>query len=394
MLMSNKIEPSHSTSWRMRWIGWRNRLFASPRFQRQAAAFPLTRPVTRARAERVFNLVAGFAYSQVLAACVEAGLLDLLAQGPCTTADAARTAAIGEPAAERLLRAAASLGLAESVGSANWMLGGEGAALLGNPGALAMIRHHALLYADLADPLALLRADRQTPTALSDFWTYARASATGNVPPGRLDDSQKANKPAATAYSALMAASQAMVSEQLIGAYRFNRHRAMLDVGGGTGAFVRAVGTAAPALRLGLFDLPDVVSGAESTLARDALIGPRLTLHKGSFLHDSLPRGHDLITLVRILHDHDDEPALHLLRAVRDALPPGGTLLIGEPMAGATGGQAMGDAYFGLYLWAMGSGRPRRPAELGAMLRSAGFRAWKVVPTHLPLVCGAIVARV
>jgi demethylspheroidene O-methyltransferase len=54
----------------------------------------------------------------------------------------------------------------------------------------------------------------------------------------------------------------------------------------------------------------------------------------------------------------------------------------------------MGDAYFGLYLWAMGSGRPRRPAELGAMLRSAGFASWKEIPTHLPLVCGAIVARV
>jgi demethylspheroidene O-methyltransferase len=68
-------------------------------------------------------------------------------------------------------------------------------------------------------------------------------------------------------------------------------------------------------------------------------------------------------------------------------------LLIGEPMAGAPGGAAMGDAYFGLYLWAMGSGRPRRPDELGVMLRRAGFRSWKQLHTHLPLVCGAIVAR-
>ena len=140
--------------------------------------------------------------------------------------------------------------------------------------------------------------------------------------------------------------------------------------------------------------LPDVVAGAESSLGRDALIAPRLTLHKGSFLHDPLPTGFDLVTLVRILHDHDDEPALRLLRAVRTALPPGGTLLIGEPMAGAAGGAAMGDAYFGLYLWAMGSGRPRRPEELGAMLRSAGFSSWRQLSTHLPLVCGAIVARV
>ncbi len=392
--MSTSLESPPRESLRLRWIGLRNRVLASPKFQHWAAAFPLTRPVARARARRVFDLVAGFAYAQVLAACVEAGLLDLLAEGPCDTIAAAHRAGLGLPATERLLRAAASLGLAESIPGGRWALGTEGAALQCNAGALAMIRHHALLYADLADPLALLRADRQTPTALSDFWTYARASATGGVPPGRQDDREEANKPAATAYSALMAASQAMVSEQLVDAYRFSRHKAVLDVGGGTGAFIRAVGTAAPALRLGLFDLPDVVAGAENTLARDALIGPRLTLHKGSFLHDPLPQGHDLITLVRILHDHDDEPALRLLRGVRAALPPGGTLLIGEPMAGAPGGAAMGDAYFGLYLWAMGSGRPRRPAELGAMLRSAGFRSWKELPTNLPLVCGAIVARV
>ena len=300
---------------------------------------------------------------------------------------------MSEAAAERLLRAAASLGLAETLNSASWTLGGEGAALLGNPGALAMVRHHALLYQDLANPLALLRADRHRPTALSTFWTYARASATGVDPCGPQDDGNAANDAAATAYSALMAASQAMISEQLVAAYRFGRHRAMLDVGGGTGAFVRAVGTAAPALRLGLFDLPQVVAGTPGGPAGDSRIAPRLTLHPGNFLSDPLPQGYDLITLVRILHDHDDDPAMQLLRAVRAALPPGGTLLIGEPMAGAPGGAAMGDAYFGLYLWAMGSGRPRRADELGAMLTRAGFSRWRLVPTHLPLVCGAIVAR-
>ncbi len=386
MEMSTKLDRTSSSGLRLRWIAWRNRVLASPRFQHWAAAFPLTRPVARARARRVFDLVAGFAYAQVLAACVEAGLLDLLAQGPCDTGTAARQAGLGAAATERLLRAAAALGLAESLGDGCWALGTEGAALHANAGALAMIRHHALLYADLADPLALLRADRREPTALSGFWTYARgqAPALGSADNGRA---------AAANYSALMAASQAMVSEQLLAAYRFARHNTMLDVGGGTGAFVRAVGSAAPALRLGLFDLPQVVAGAPTGPAGDSRIAPRLTLHPGNFLSDPLPHGYDLVTLVRILHDHDDAPALHLLRAVHAALPPGGTLLIGEPLAGAPGGAAMGDAYFGLYLWAMGSGRPRRSDELGAMLTRAGFRHWRQLPTHLPLVCGAIVAR-
>ena len=53
-----------------RWIDrlrdWRNRTVARPGFQRWAAAFPLTRPTARRHAGELFDLVAGFVYSQVL----------------------------------------------------------------------------------------------------------------------------------------------------------------------------------------------------------------------------------------------------------------------------------------------------------------------------------------
>ena len=50
--------------------GWRDRVLASPRFQAWAAAMPLTRPIARKRARALFDLCAGFVYSQVLVACV------------------------------------------------------------------------------------------------------------------------------------------------------------------------------------------------------------------------------------------------------------------------------------------------------------------------------------
>ena len=67
-----------------------------------------------------------------------------------------------------------------------------------------------------------------------------------------------------------------------------------------------------------------------------------------------------------MLHDHDDAAALALLRAARAALPPDGTLLLAEPMAGTPGAEPMGDAYFGFYLLAMGSGRPRTAERAAA----------------------------
>jgi demethylspheroidene O-methyltransferase len=53
----------------------------------------------------------------------------------------------------------------------------------------------------------------------------------------------------------------------------------------------------------------------------------------------------------------------------------------------------MGDAYFGVYLWAMGSGRPRTAAELTDMLRAAGFRRIRRRPTRIPLQTSVLVAE-
>jgi demethylspheroidene O-methyltransferase len=353
--------------WKATLLRWRNGVLGSTAFQRAAARFPLSRPIARRKAGSLFDLVAGFAYSQILAATVEGGLIDLLADEPASADSLAHAIDLPPAAMERLLRAAAALGLVEAVGPGWWTLGPQGAALRANPGAQAMIRHHRLLYADLADPLALLRADRREATALARFWAYSAAATGAEAEP----------------YTKLMAASQTMIAQQVVPAYRFGRHRALLDIGGGSGTFARAVGAAHPHLRLGVFDLPAVVARAKSGT---------IAWHAGDFFHDPLPRGYDLISLVRVLHDHDDAPAQQLLGAIHAALAPGGTVLIAEPMAATPGAEAIGDAYFGMYLWAMGSGRPRPASEIGEMLEKAGFRRWRETSTGQPLIARIIVA--
>jgi demethylspheroidene O-methyltransferase len=67
--------------------------------------------------------------------------------------------------------------------------------------------------------------------------------------------------------------------------------------------------------------------------------------------------------------------------------------VIGEPFANAPGAAPMGDAYFGLYLHAMGSGRPRSASQLAAMLQRAGYVAIREVATARPLLTGVLTAR-
>jgi demethylspheroidene O-methyltransferase len=359
-----------------RWVMRRNAILGSARFQRWASRTPFFRTIARRRAAAQFDLVAGFVYSQILSACVTLGLIEFLGGALRTEQEVAAHVRLGPEATKRLLGAAAALDLCESPQPGLWTLGEAGAPLSANPGALAMIRHHALLYRDLADPVALLRQDRATETALSSFWSYAsKAGAEGSE----------------ADYSALMVATQPMVVQQIIDAYPFGRHRRMLDIGGGSAGFTLAVAAVAPELEFGIFDLPPVIAEAQMRLSA----GQRPhapALYGGSFKTDALPGGYDLVTLVRILHDHDDQVVDSLLARIHAALPPHGQLLIVEPLADAPSAGRMGDAYFGLYLWAMGSGRPRTQAVLRQMLANAGFSSVRTVPTALPIITSALVA--
>jgi demethylspheroidene O-methyltransferase len=134
-----------------------------------------------------------------------------------------------------------------------------------------------------------------------------------------------------------------------------------------------------------------VIEGAKIRLARLGLVG-RVELSGGNFHQDPLPTGADVITLVRVLLDHDDDSVLKLLRRVRTAVEPGGVVLIVEPFSGVRGAETVGDAYFGLYLRAMGRGRARRADELQALLTKAGFAHSRVHRTRYPVYAGLISA--
>lgn len=340
----------------------------------------------------MFDVVAGFVYSQVVLACLRLGLLERLRAGAVGEVELQSEIDLPPAALRTLLRAAAALEVLElrDPGVAinreevdptrRWGLGLRGAALLGNPGVLAMIEHHAVLYADLVDPLAMLAAPRGS-TALARYWPYAAAEAPDAVA-----------RESTRAYTRLMSASQQLVAGEILDAYDVAGHRCVLDVGGGDGTFLRALAARAPQTNLMLFDLPGVAAEAEAAFATAGLAA-RTRIVPGDFSRDALPAGADLITFVRVLHDHDDPRVERMLRAAYEALPPGGRLVVAEPLAGTAGAARMGDAYFGVYLWAMGSGRPRTAEELTAMLREAGFSRIRRRPTRIPLQTSVLVAE-
>jgi demethylspheroidene O-methyltransferase len=378
----NDVKPaSRNLSLHDRLLAVRDSILRNPVFQRFSSTFVLLRPIARRRAGALFDLCAGFVYSQILLACVRLRLFDHLADGPVGAAELSLRVSLPVDSTILLLDAAASLKLVQRRSGDRYGLGPLGAALRGNPGVIAMIEHHAMLYGDLRDPVALLRGETAAGE-LASYWPYAKASK-----PAALGHE------AIAPYTALMSASQSMIVQQVLHCYSFSHHRCLLDVGGGDGSFISEVAARSPRLRCVLFDLPAVADEASRRFRKEGLASRAVAIG-GSFLTSRLPEGADIVSLVRVIHDHDDTNVMTLLRAIRGVLPENGTLLIAEPMSGVRGTETIGDAYFAFYLLAMGSGRPRTFGRLREMLQETGFSGITLHRSSMPLLTSIITARV
>jgi demethylspheroidene O-methyltransferase len=338
--------------------GWLNRRIARPAFQDWAERMPVLNRLARRDGAEIFDLVQGFVRSQVLYALVSLDLPQRLMAGPASVEALALGDGMDRARMALLLRAGAGIGVLKRRRDGRFALTRKGAALCGVPGLRQMILHHGAFYRDMGDPVALLRGDAETE--LAAFWPYVFGAA------GALDPD------VTRTYSDLMAESQALVAKDTLRTVSLAGVRQLMDVGGGSGAFLIEVARACPGTALDLFDLPAVMEAAEERVRRAGLAG-RIALHPGSFRDDPLPVGADAISLVRVLYDHDDATVRALLRRVFEALPPGGRLIVSEPMLGGETPDPVTDVYFAFYTLAMRTGRTRSASEIEALCREARF---------------------
>ncbi len=324
----------------------------------------------------MFDLLAGFCHSQVLSALVQLSIPQKLMRGPMDAQTLATDAQMPLERMQILLRAGVSLGVLKSKRAGRFGLSRTGAALVGVPGLSQMIAHHDVLYRDLSDPVAFFRGE--VKTELAGFWPYVFG---GNMDPD-----------VAATYSDLMAQSQLLVADDTLAVVDFSGVKTLMDIGGGSGAFLTAVGTVYSDLELMLLDLPEVAPSAAQRFADEGMT-VRARITGGSFRENDLPEGADAISLIRVLYDHSDETVTDLLAKCYAALPSGGRLIISEPMTGGAQPSRAGDAYFALYTLAMRTGRTRSAYEIKSLLHAAGFEDVKTPRARRPFVTSCVEAR-
>ena len=341
-----------------------------------------TRWAVRRRTERLFAWMGGFVNSQVLLACLQLNLFERLAQRPAPADQLARELDVPLHALLPLLQSACAMDLLVAKRHDRFGLGPLGRVVQAHPGIAAMIEHNHLLYRDMAEPLRFLR--QSNAGQMAAYWPYAQQS--GAAPAMREDAAKQLST-----YSALMDASQSFVITEILDSFPFADHECVLDVGCGQGRFMATLAQKQPHLRLQLFDLPAVLDLARQRFEQAQLID-RASFHPGSFLDHDLPSGADLITLVRVAHDHSDASLALLLKKVWLALPLGGRVMLAEPMQLPTAQAAVVDPYFHFYLLAMGLGRLRSAQELADLLQATGFGEIETVPTAMPIHAQIITA--
>jgi len=355
-------------------FNWKNRLLSSAQFRSRSGKNLFGQWFARHYARRLFQLAGGFIHTQVFTTCLSLGVFDKLRAGPVTIDALAAECAVPLERFEHLLHAAAALDLVALRRRGRVGLGPLGAAMVENDGVAAFVQHHADLYRDLDDPVAFFRGERES--SLRRLWSYA----SGDVDADTVE-----------AYSQLMARSQSMVAEQVLHAFSFEGAKSLVDIGGGSGVFARAVVERWPHLAVTVADLPPVAELARRSLAEVGL-ERRIDVVGLDAATGSVPGTYDVASLIRIVHDHDDDKAMSIIRAAASALTPDGTLLLAEPIAARDAAGKLNDIYFHTYLLAMGSGRPRRFGELREMLKQAGLTRVRRHRSPVPLIASVLSA--
>ena len=363
---------------------WIEGKISSPAFQAKMSQVPIAKFFAKRDAEKIYDLVAGFVYSQTLYALVKLGILKGLKGTVKSIFELSKAYDISPKNLYILCNAGVALKLLriERNGPGferSYSLGYLGAEVLGVPGLEAMILHHEIFYRDLSDPVSLLRANKRTE--LSQYWPYVSNHTR----------KKKISVVDAKIYSDLMASSQMLVCQETLRLIDFDKFDMVMDVGGGNGTFLSMLAKKFKKPRLLLYDLPEVVCEASRTLENDVLA--RMEISSGDFDTSDLPQCASAITLNRVLYDHNDEKVKTILKKAWEALPLGGSVIISEPMSGGRRPIKSGDVYFGFYTMAMTTGQPRSIGAHTKLLKDAGFRKIRVPRGARKFVTSVVVAQ-
>ncbi len=318
---------------------------------------------------QILQLATSRFLAKPLYVAAQLGVADLLASGPQTVEELARRTETHAPSLYRVLRCLASVGIFRET---------DGRAFELTPAAQMILRGDGSLR-----PMVLWLGDPRVDHVWESFlWS---------VQTGRPAVEKTHGKPAfewlnddpdlAQVFNDAMTSNASVRYAAVVDTYDFSGIRRLVDVGGGHGALMTQILKANPALNGAVYDLPPVIEGTTRRLAEWGL-ADRCEAIAGDIFREVPPADAHLMSSV--LHDWDDERCNLILRNCHRAATPQARLLIVEIVATAANEPSFAKL-LDMQMLAVTGGRERTEDEYGELLRSAGYRLTRVIPTRGPV---------
>jgi hypothetical protein len=301
--------------------------------------------------ELILQLATSFMATRYLVAAVEVGMFEALGDAALDLDALAARIAVPGRTARICADAMAALGLLER----------DGPLYRNSPAADAFLSGRGA-----RDLRPFVRSMDRTYPAWAEFTEAIRAGRG----PGfitRLDPE------AQRVYSAGVESVSVGSARALAESYEFDRHRQLLDLGGGTGSFLVPILERHPAIECGLFELPQVVPLARENLKAHQSDG-RVRFYEGDLLQDQLPTGYDAFLLANVVHIFTPEHNRDLLERVHASAPSGARLLLVDFWTDPSHTQPVFAAIMaGQFLLSGGEGDVYSEDEIRDMLAATGW---------------------
>jgi SAM-dependent methyltransferase len=331
-----------------------------------AANAPLAPQVVYEHRRRILDTLRAFRTSQVLMACAELGVFELLANGPRTEAEIADALQTDRRGMGLLLNTAAAF---------EFLIKHDGRFANAPMADNCLARRDAHYIGDI------LKLDG----AFYRRWGHlASAVKTGQRPEENIRDEDAGDW--VRNFELAMYKMAQPVAPVIADALALPEDSPLhvLDVGGGHGGYSIALARRYPLLTATVFELPRVVPVAREIIAQ-AGMADRVSVQEGDFQRDDLGNGYDVALVFGVLNGESEAGRAALVARVHACLKPGGRIVIREYVLDSDRAGPPEAALFALQmLLATDSGGLSTFDEVTQWLRDAGF----VPPQLLPLPAG------
>jgi hypothetical protein len=313
------------------------------------------------------SLLDGYRNTALLYVAARLGLPDLLAGGPRSSSELARSLGAHGPSLHRILRGLVVLGVCSEEEDQRFGLTAMGTWLQSEtPGSL---RGLAILCGEeYASAWGALLHSAMTGEA-------AFGHVFGTTPWAHREERFELN----ACFNAWLREETASAADAIVAAYDFSSFRTIADVGGGHGILLASILKAHPSVHGVLMDRPHVVAGARPILEA-AGVAQRCQCVAGDFF-DRVPDA-DVCILKSVIHDWDDEHSLAILRNCRRALNSGEVLLLIERLLPVHTEDAPEVLLQDIHMLAVTGGRERTELDHRALLEESGFTLRRIIPTR------------